>query len=202
MDGFLSQLIRNLNADTARAAAQGLNGNPTLVEYLLRNLDGAATAEQMNANADWTIALLQNLDPAALADAVNGALSTAGGKAFVTSLLQNLDGAMVGRGLSQNPQLTEELLKRAGGWDPDGPGPETPIHLGTTLKDLLKDADAGGPSGFLTTLLTALDPDVIIRVINNAAGIRNSKGDINDPNNHGPYYDDPRLKYRPFPSWS
>jgi hypothetical protein len=152
----------------------------------------------MNANADWTIALIQSLDPGALADAVNGALSTAGGRAFVTALLQNLDGAIVGRVLSNNPQLTEELLKRAGGWDPNGPGPKTPIHLGTTLKDLLKDARAGDPSGFLTTLLNGLDADVIIRVINNAAGIRNSKGNLNDPANHGPYYNDPRLKYRPY----
>ena len=154
MDGCITQLILHLNGDTARAAAQGLSTNPTLVEYLLRNLDGEDTAHQMNANAEWTIALLQSLDPVKLADAVNGALSTPGGRAFVTGLLQNLDGSIVGRALSQNPQLAHAFIKRAG-----------QLGLGTKLGQLLISADTGHPLGFLTTLMGRINSPTLMEIV-------------------------------------
>ena len=36
-DSFMNQLLRNLNGSAATAMAQAVSGNPTLVEYLLRN---------------------------------------------------------------------------------------------------------------------------------------------------------------------
>jgi len=152
--------------------AQGLNGNPALVEYILRNMDGAAAAQQLNANEAWLTSLVQHLDANSLANALNTALGTAGGQAFMAGLLNTLDGGIVARALNANPQLTREMLRQAG-----------TIGLGNTLQNLLADANAGAPGAFLTDLITELDPNMIINVLNNG---RNA------------YHGDSRLPYSPY----
>jgi hypothetical protein len=158
MDNFLSTLIQNLNANTAAAVADGLNGNPALVEHILNHLDGAVMAAGLNANGPWLTALVGALDAPSLASALNTALGTAGGQAFVTDLLSTLDGGIVADALNANPGLTRELLNAGGS-----------IGLGTTLHDLLVDAAAGNPGAFLTDLIQGLNGTMLANVLQNAA---------------------------------
>jgi hypothetical protein len=157
MDNFLSTLIQNLNSNTAQAVAQGLNGNPALVENVLNRLDGKVMAAGLNANEDWLTALVGALDAPSLASALNTALGTAGGQAFVTDLLSTLDGGNVAKVLNINPQLTQELMVRG-----------AQNGLGLTLHDLLSDADVGATGGFLTDLIAGLDPDMVSNALNNS----------------------------------
>jgi hypothetical protein len=158
MDAFLSTLIQNLNADTAAAVAHGLGGNPALVENVLNHLDGTVMAGGLNANEAWLTALVGELDAGALAGALNSALGTAGGQSFVTGLLSTLDGGIVAEALNANPGLTRELMNAGGS-----------IGLGSTLHDLLADAGAGAPGGFLTELIGGLNGTMMARVLENAA---------------------------------
>jgi len=152
MDSFISGLLTNLNPTTAGAVAAGLNANPDFVDYLVRNLDGAQAAQQLNKNEAWTTALVQNLNADSIGGALNTALASAGGKAFLTNLLNTMDSSVIGRALQNNQQLTRDLLTAAGN-----------IGLGTTLKPLLLDAATKWPATVQTIPLTSTDPEAIAR---------------------------------------
>jgi len=158
MDGFLSTLIQNLDANTAVAVGDGLESNPELVEHLLNHLDGAVMAQGLNGNEAWLISLVEALDANVLAGVVNDALDNPGVQAFVTDLLSSLNGGNVAKILNVNPGLTRELMNAGGS-----------IGLGTTLHDLLADAGAGESGGFLSELIRQLDAGVVSTALNNAA---------------------------------
>ena len=164
MDSFLSVLIQNLDADTARDAAQGLNSNPAFIQHLLMNLDGKGTAEQMAANEDWTIALTAALDPAALAGALNTALATPGGQAFMADLLGNLDGGIIAEALDNSQNVTGELIALAG---ERGLG-ET---IASALNDSMEDLYENPSQDFLVELFKELESRVLVEIINGSLQI-------------------------------
>jgi hypothetical protein len=172
MDTLISGLLANLDPTTAKKVADGLNANPDFVDYLIRNLDGAKAAQQLNKNTAWTQTLVQNLDANSLGTALNTALASAGGKKFLTDLLNTLDGAIIGRALNNNQQLTKDLLTTAGN-----------IGLGTKLKALLSDvankwpaqhqplastSPSWKPVGFLSELFNNLDAQIVVNAFNNS----------------------------------
>jgi len=189
MDAFLANLIQYLNDDTARAVAEGLNGNPGLVENLIKNLDGAGAAEQLNANGPWLQALVENLDADALGSALNTALASAGGKEFLADLLNTMDGTIVGTALQNNQQLTMDLLSTA-----------SEIGLGATFENLFYDVASRWPAqnqpitptnpealahwkpvDFLTDLFNNLDASMIVDALNESLT-------MSDPNMPVPGY--------------
>ncbi|OFW68380.1 MAG: hypothetical protein A2V52_06345 [Actinobacteria bacterium RBG_19FT_COMBO_54_7] len=149
-DAFLSGLIGSLDANTAKAAADGLDANGDFVDYLVRNLNGAQAAQQLNKNEAWTAALVDALDANSLGAALNTALASDGGKQFVADLLNTLDGGIVARALNANQQLVKDLLATGAA-----------IGLGTNLKDLLLDAANQWPAQTQTIPLTSTDPNAI-----------------------------------------
>jgi hypothetical protein len=185
MDNFISVLIQNLDASTAQAVAAGLNGNTDFLRELLMHLDGQGTAEQLASNEVWTINLVRELtkdeNAGALAEFLNTALKDPGVHNFMEELLSALDGGNIATILNNNPGLMQDLMVRAG-----------QIGLGSQLKNLLAEAGAGGPEGFLTELLQELDVDMVV----NAMGLNDP--DTNTRTGSFTYGDDPRLpKYEP-----
>jgi len=152
-DSFLSQLVRGLNSASAAAAGHAMGTNPTLLEYIMRNVDGKKMAEIMNSAEGYafTQALTVALDTDVVAGALNDALATAGGRQFMSDLLANLRGDLVAAALNVAPNVTHDLvaqLSANGG--------------GVTIANAM---NAAGP-GLLTNLLRYLEPTFLETVIN------------------------------------
>jgi len=157
-NNLVYRLLTGLNSDSARAVAQALNGNPALVEHILRNLDGQKAAQAIAAHEDWVVDLVGYLDPGALAGALNSALATPGGVNFLKGLLGNLPdgsniGTIVARAMNANPALTQQFMERAG-----------QIGLGSKIGQAL----AASNNNMLVGLLNNLDANIVIQALNDS----------------------------------
>lgn len=158
-DSFIYQLLLNLNGDSALAIAQAVNGNPTLLENILENTDGQVMANIVNNNPGFLKNLVGALDAGALATALNNALATAGGKAFISDLLSNLNPEMVAAAVNANPAVNQAFMTQAGA-----------NGFGTTLANVLNASN----NSLITTLLNNLQTQPMVDILNLSMSIHAS----------------------------
>jgi hypothetical protein len=110
---FMTGIAANLMPETSAAIAAGLNANVAFLSRVIQDLDPAVLLNALNAHPSVTrdlTALLGTTDPANqnLAAGIAGGINNSQG--FLTTLIANLDPAVLASALDVNPNFLRDVL--------------------------------------------------------------------------------------------